>query len=97
LCRRKSIPGQKGKPQQREPGLELLALNKSTVSTRRRTSKRYTDRGPRQICDWSDTVTGHATLKKIERYTRDAERKVLALSTTEKVKRAAANLALGCQ
>jgi hypothetical protein len=42
-------------------------------------------------------VTGHATLKKIERYTRDAERKVLALSTMEKVKRAVANLALGCQ
>jgi integrase/recombinase XerD len=32
-------------------------------------------------------ITGHATLKEIERYTKDAERKVLAISAMEKVKR----------
>jgi hypothetical protein len=44
-----------------------------------------------------DIVTNHATLKEIERYTRDAQRKLLALSTIEKVKRAVINLALGYQ
>jgi integrase/recombinase XerD len=32
-------------------------------------------------------ITGHATLKEIERYTKDAERKRLAVSAMEKVKR----------
>jgi hypothetical protein len=68
-------------------------MNKRAVSTGRRTPKHFTDRSPRQICDWSDIVAGHATLKK-ERYTRDVERKVLALLTMEKV---VANLALGCK
>jgi integrase len=32
-------------------------------------------------------ITGHATLKEIERYTKDAERRLLALSAMEKFKR----------
>ena len=34
-----------------------------------------------------EVATGHATLKEIERYTKDAERKLLAISAMEKVKR----------
>jgi integrase/recombinase XerD len=36
-------------------------------------------------------ITGHATLKEIERYTKDAERKGLAISAMEKLKTATKN------
>jgi integrase/recombinase XerD len=52
---------------------------------RKGAARRLAERGctPHEIA----AITGHATLKEIERYTKDAERKLLAMSAMEKVKR----------
>jgi integrase len=52
---------------------------------RKGASRRLAEHGctPHEIA----AITGHATLKEIERYTKDAERRTLAKSAMEKVKR----------
>jgi integrase len=53
---------------------------------RKAAARRLAERGctPHEIA----AITGHATLKEIERYTKDAERRCLAASAMEKVKTA---------